>query len=90
MADMLENTGRVRDRSNSEEYSCHQIHFRFDGRVVNRSCERSLFRQVLMYQNERLLIRLPPHWISFPMQSNRNTSISVVRSLVEVDIRQPM
>ncbi|GFX60668.1 hypothetical protein TNCV_4917181 [Trichonephila clavipes] len=36
LADMLENTGCFTDRSNSDGYSCHQVHFRIDGHVVHR------------------------------------------------------
>ncbi|GFY32330.1 hypothetical protein TNCV_3558381 [Trichonephila clavipes] len=46
----------------------HQIHFRFDGRVVNRDSERSMFHQVLIHLSERLMFRLPPHRISLFMQ----------------------
>ncbi|GFS48475.1 hypothetical protein TNCV_2297871 [Trichonephila clavipes] len=35
LADMFENNGCFTDRSNSDGYSCHQVHFRIDGRVVN-------------------------------------------------------
>ncbi|GFU72786.1 hypothetical protein TNCV_1515481 [Trichonephila clavipes] len=47
-----------------------------------------MFRQVLMHPSERLMIRLPPRWIPFPMQPNSNTFIAVGMALVEVDIRQ--
>ncbi|GFW62700.1 hypothetical protein TNCV_2624631 [Trichonephila clavipes] len=60
LADIFENTGRFTDRSNSDGYSCHQVQFRFDGRVVNRCSERFMFRQALMHPSERLMIQLPP------------------------------
>ncbi|GFV53828.1 hypothetical protein TNCV_4208791 [Trichonephila clavipes] len=54
-----------------------QVHFRINEHVVNCGSERSMFRQVLMYPSERLMFRLPPRWISFSIQLNSNTSISV-------------
>ncbi|GFV58832.1 hypothetical protein TNCV_1673611 [Trichonephila clavipes] len=76
------------DRSSSVGYSCHQVHFRIDRHAVNRGSERPMFRQVLTHPSECLMIRLPPHWISFPIQPNSNTSISVGYAVDEVDIRQ--
>ncbi|GFU95644.1 hypothetical protein TNCV_3333091 [Trichonephila clavipes] len=77
LADLFENTECLTDRSSSDGYSCHQIPFRIDRLVVNRVSERSMFRQVLMHQSECLMIWLLPHWISFSIQPNSNTSISV-------------
>ncbi|GFY24438.1 transposable element Tcb1 transposase [Trichonephila clavipes] len=89
---MFENTSHFVDRSSRYGYSCHQIHFRFDGRDVNRGSERSMLHHVappsMLHSSERLTIRWSPHWISFPMQSNNITSISIGRAIVEVDIRQ--
>ncbi|GFU41447.1 hypothetical protein TNCV_4585961 [Trichonephila clavipes] len=86
--DMFENTGSFTDRSSSVGYSCHQVHFRIDRRVVNRGSERSMFRQVLMHSSERLMSRLSPRWISFLIQPSSKTSISVGLAVDEVDIRQ--
>ncbi|GFU83703.1 hypothetical protein TNCV_522971 [Trichonephila clavipes] len=41
-----------------------------------------------MHPSECLMIRLPPRWISFPVQSNSNSSISVSYVVDEVDICQ--
>ncbi|GFW24137.1 hypothetical protein TNCV_4951811 [Trichonephila clavipes] len=41
-----------------------------------------------MHHIERLMIRLPPHWISFPIQPNRSMSISVCYAVDKVDIHQ--
>ncbi|GFW11283.1 hypothetical protein TNCV_3808031 [Trichonephila clavipes] len=59
-----------------------------EGRVTSRGSERSMHCHVMMHPSERLMIRLPPRWISFPMHLNSNTSISVVRVVVEVDVHQ--
>ncbi|GFW04917.1 hypothetical protein TNCV_4881521 [Trichonephila clavipes] len=77
LADMFENTGCFTDRSISDGYSCHKVYFRIDGWVVNPGFESSMFRKVLMPPSERLMFLLPPRWISFPIQLNSNTSISV-------------
>ncbi|GFY09210.1 hypothetical protein TNCV_2991281 [Trichonephila clavipes] len=80
---MFKNTGRFTDHSCSDGYSFHYNHFRFDGRVLNRGSERPMFHQVLIHPSERLMIRLPPYWISFPMQSNSNASIFVGTAVVD-------
>ncbi|GFV83095.1 hypothetical protein TNCV_2802211 [Trichonephila clavipes] len=85
---MFEDTGCLTDCSSSDGYSCHQVHFRIDGRVSNRRSESSMFRQVLMHPIERLKIRLPPCRISFHIQPNSNTSISVGYFVDDEDIRQ--
>ncbi|GFV61458.1 hypothetical protein TNCV_2938001 [Trichonephila clavipes] len=77
LVEMFENTGRFTDLCSSDSYSCHQVHFKIDGRVVNRDSERFMFHQVLMHTSERLKIQLPPHSTSFPIQPNSNTCISV-------------
>ncbi|GFX33667.1 hypothetical protein TNCV_1933341 [Trichonephila clavipes] len=59
-ADMFENNGCFTDRSSRDRYSCHHIHFRNDRRIVNCGSERSIFRLVLMYPGERLMIWLSP------------------------------
>ncbi|GFU18345.1 histone-lysine N-methyltransferase SETMAR [Trichonephila clavipes] len=41
-----------------------------------------------MHSNERLMLQLPPRWISFPIQPNSNTSICVGYAVDEVDIHQ--
>ncbi|PRD25120.1 UNVERIFIED_CONTAM: hypothetical protein NCL1_41826 [Trichonephila clavipes] len=46
------------DCCSSDGYSSLQIHLKIDGRVVNRSSERSMFLQVLMHTNELLMIHL--------------------------------
>ncbi|GFS62007.1 hypothetical protein TNCV_2592841 [Trichonephila clavipes] len=84
LADMFENTGRFMDRSNNNRYSCHQDHFRMGGRVANRLSERSMFYQILMQPSERLVIWLSPRWISFSIQPNSNTYITLT-SLEKVD-----
>ncbi|GFU81618.1 hypothetical protein TNCV_4927491 [Trichonephila clavipes] len=76
------------DRSNSDGYLYHQVHFRIYGCFVNHDSEKSVFRQVLMPPREHLMIRLPRRWVSFRIQLNRNTSISVGQAVDEVDIRQ--
>ncbi|GFW24346.1 hypothetical protein TNCV_605931 [Trichonephila clavipes] len=86
--DIFQNTGHFTYRSRNVGYKCRQVHFRIDERVFNRCCERSMFRPVLMHPSERLVIRLPPRWISFPIQLKSNTSISVGLAIDEVDIRQ--
>ncbi|GFX44441.1 hypothetical protein TNCV_1394621 [Trichonephila clavipes] len=40
------------------------------------------------FPSNRLIIWLPPRWVSFPMKSNSNISISDDRAVIEVDIRQ--
>ncbi|GFX67181.1 hypothetical protein TNCV_2185281 [Trichonephila clavipes] len=82
---MFENTKFFTDRSKSDGYSCHEVHFKFEGRVVNHGSENF---QILMNPSERLIIRLLPRWIFFPVQSNSNTSISVGQAADEVDIFQ--
>ncbi|GFU90700.1 hypothetical protein TNCV_3089861 [Trichonephila clavipes] len=77
LADMLKNTRCFTNCCSSDGYSCHQVHFKIDGCAVNRGSERSMFHQVLMHASERLMIRLPPRWISFSIQPNSNMSISV-------------
>ncbi|GFW15068.1 hypothetical protein TNCV_983601 [Trichonephila clavipes] len=88
LEDMFENIVRFTIYSIREGSFCQQIHFKFDGHVVNPGSERSMFGQVLMHPSERLMIRLPPRRISFPIQSNSNTSIYIGRAVIEVDIRQ--
>ncbi|GFX60702.1 hypothetical protein TNCV_4976781 [Trichonephila clavipes] len=74
------------DRSCSHGYSCHKVHFRIEGRVVNCVSERSLFRQVLMHPSERLMVLLPPRRIYFPLKPKSNMFISVGWVVDEVDI----
>ncbi|GFY19605.1 hypothetical protein TNCV_4647771 [Trichonephila clavipes] len=74
---MSENTGHFSDRGSSNGYSCNQVHCRIDGRGVNRDTESSMFLHVLMHPSEHLMIRLPPHWISFPIQPNIYSPLSV-------------
>ncbi|GFV55777.1 hypothetical protein TNCV_167621 [Trichonephila clavipes] len=88
LVDMFENTGCFTNHSSNDGCSCHQAHFRIDGRVVNHVSEGSMFRQVLMHPSERLMFRLPPRWISFPIQPNSNTSISGGKAVDKVDIHQ--
>ncbi|GFS79681.1 hypothetical protein TNCV_4241391 [Trichonephila clavipes] len=66
LADMFKNTRSFTDHSSSDGYSGHQIHFRFDGHVINRDSERSMFRQVLMHPSECLMIRLMPRTATCP------------------------
>ncbi|GFV58668.1 hypothetical protein TNCV_1947331 [Trichonephila clavipes] len=87
LVDMFENNGRFMDRSSSGEYSCHQVRFRINGCIVNGVSERSKFHQVLMHPRERLMIRLPPRWLSFPKQLNSNSPFLLTKPYVaEVDI----
>ncbi|GFW37224.1 hypothetical protein TNCV_5021221 [Trichonephila clavipes] len=85
---MFKNTGRLTDRISSDGYSCYQVHFRNEMRVVNRETERSMLHQLLMHKSERLMIRLPPCWTSFPIQPNSKTFISVGKVVDEVDFYQ--
>ncbi|GFV45197.1 uncharacterized protein TNCV_2893001 [Trichonephila clavipes] len=55
---MFKNSGCFMDCCSSDGYSSLQIHLKIDGRVVNRSSERSMFLQVLMHTNELLMIHL--------------------------------
>ncbi|GFX44309.1 DUF4817 domain-containing protein [Trichonephila clavipes] len=82
------NPKEIRDTNISDGYSCHLVHFRINDRVVNRASERSMFLQVQMHPSERLMIQVPPHCISFPMQTNSNTSISVDLVVDELDNHQ--
>ncbi|GFX23462.1 hypothetical protein TNCV_3769381 [Trichonephila clavipes] len=49
LTDTFENSGNFTNRNNSDGYSCHQVHFKIDGHVVNFGSERSMFREVLMH-----------------------------------------
>ncbi|GFW91799.1 hypothetical protein TNCV_3400591 [Trichonephila clavipes] len=41
MADLFENTERFTDHSSNGGYSCHQVHFRTDERVVQKTLHRT-------------------------------------------------
>ncbi|GFX50548.1 hypothetical protein TNCV_614771 [Trichonephila clavipes] len=88
LADMFENTRRFKDCSSSFRYSCQQVHFKVGWRVFNPGSERSIFRQVLMHPSKRLMIRLLSRWISFAIQPNSNTSISIGKIVDEEEIHQ--
>lgn len=42
LLDMFENTGCFTGRSSSDKYSCHQVHFRIEGRVINKAVHGTL------------------------------------------------
>ncbi|GFS88535.1 hypothetical protein TNCV_1461641 [Trichonephila clavipes] len=60
LAHMLENTRHFTDHSSNDGYSCHQVHFKIDGCVINRGSERSMFPKVLIHSSKCLMTRLPP------------------------------
>ncbi|GFU11495.1 hypothetical protein TNCV_4742341 [Trichonephila clavipes] len=72
LADMFKNTRHFMDCSIINGYSFHQVHFRMDGRVINRGSESV---HVLKHPSERLTIRSTPRWI-FPYNRTA-TPISV-------------
>ncbi|GFW46204.1 hypothetical protein TNCV_4210831 [Trichonephila clavipes] len=45
LVDKFQNTGRFTNCSSSDGYSCDQVHYRIDWRVVCRGTKRSMFRQ---------------------------------------------
>ncbi|GFY18889.1 hypothetical protein TNCV_3875771 [Trichonephila clavipes] len=84
---MFENTKRFTDNSSSDGYSCHQIHFRFDGPVVNGDTNK-IHAPLGSFVPERTLHDSVAEHVGYlsNMYSN-STFISVGRTVVEVHIR---